>query len=61
MGQIKDILIETRDWAQEMQDAAEKNCLARAQYSCQIWNLGQMIKFIDGIEHLRDRWRRKQR
>ena len=61
MGQIKDTLTETRDWAQEMRDAADNNCLERAQFTCQVWNLDQMIKISNAIEHAYDWLRSKQR
>ena len=61
MGQFKDILTETRDWAQQMRDAAGNNCIERAQYTCQVWNLDQMIKIGNAIEHAYNWLRDKQR
>jgi hypothetical protein len=61
MGQIKDILTETRDWAQQMRDAASNNCLERAQFTCQTWNLDQMIKIVDTVERAYNWLRDKQR
>ncbi|MBE6457120.1 MAG: hypothetical protein IKA25_02280 [Alphaproteobacteria bacterium] len=61
MGQIKDILTETRNWAQEMRDTSGHDCIARAQFTCQIWNLNQMIKLINGIERMCHNVHNKQR
>ena len=61
MGQIKDILTEARDCAQEMRDTYGHNCIARAQFTCQIWNLNQTIKLINGIERMCKNVHNKQR
>lgn len=61
MGQIKKILTETRDWAQEMRDAAGNNRIERAQYTWQVWNLDQAIKITSAIAHVYNRLCNKQR
>ena len=47
---MKDVLIEARNWAQEMRNTPGNNCLERAQFTCQVWNLDQMIKITDLVE-----------
>ena len=61
MGQIKDTLTETRDWAQQMRDSAGDNRLERAQFTYQAWNLDQMIKIVDTVERAYNWLRGKQR
>lgn len=61
MGKFKDILTETRDWAQELRDTPDNNCFERVQYTYQTWNLDQIIKITDVIERACDRLHNKQR
>ena len=61
MGQIKDTLTETRDWAQEMKKSTRQYPLLHMQFAGQVWNLDQMIKISNAIERAYNRLRGKQR
>ena len=61
MGYFKDILIETRNMAQEMRRRSDNDCLERVQTACQVWHLDQMIKIAGGIEHICHKLKQKQK
>ncbi|MBQ4130093.1 MAG: hypothetical protein IJD69_01825 [Alphaproteobacteria bacterium] len=49
MGRITEILQDTYEWAEDLKNAPDNNCIERAQYSYQTWILKQMLKVANAI------------
>ena len=53
MYSFKETLINARDWVSDMRDSS-CSPLERARYSCQLWNMNQIlnaIKFVEKLKH----------
>lgn len=61
MGTFRDILQETRDTIYDIKQDTHNSKLDRIHYSCQLWNLDQLLKFTDRINSLCKRKHNKQR
>ncbi len=54
MGCLKKTIEETRDWATHMRNSSKSSPWDYAQYSCQVWNLNQILKAIEIFEKIRN-------
>ena len=61
MGNIKDLIEETRELADKNKKDTKNNCIERVQYSYQEWALRQMINAIDFVERVRNTINQKKR
>ena len=61
MSKFRDILQETHDTVSEIKKNSTNNRLEQVQFACQLWNLNQMIRFVDFIARMRNHTPNKQK
>ena len=61
MSNFRDILQEAHNTVSEFKVNSTNNRLEQFQYTCQLWNLNQMIRFVDFIAHMHNHTPNKQK
>ena len=54
MGCLKKTILDTRNWAADMRDSSKSSPLDYAQFSCQLWNLNQILKVVEIFEKIKN-------
>ena len=61
MGQIRNLLAETREFAQDLKKSSDNDPINNIQLNCQIWTLGKIICFVDTINKMMRTLKQKQK
>lgn len=61
MSELKDSLIEAKEWLQSVKDTPGQDLLTRMNTSYRLWNLEKIINTVSHLERIQNCTKNKQR